>query len=130
MAIRVALFTRQFEDAFRKAALNGLREAAYELHGIAQDRLNTLYPPASKRNESPRRRSGDGRRSVFAQAEMVNGKPAAITGTTSERLVEQGRDDFNYMAHHELNGRPWLLPALQENLPRIAAAFDRGAGEL
>lgn len=128
--MRVTLFVREFDDAFGRASLDGLREAAYSLFALSRDQVNTLYPPASKVGEPPRRRSGSGFRSIFAQAEMINGRPYARTGTSSERLVEQQRGDFNYMAYHETHKRPWLLPALTSGLPQIAAAFERGAGTL
>lgn len=115
----------RFAKELEQATLRGIEEAAAELADIAQDRLNTGYPPSSVPGESPHRRSGDGRRSVFSQA-LTGDTPEARTGTSSERLEEQGRGDFNYMAHWELHGRPWLLPSLDENVTRIGRAFERG----
>lgn len=118
----------KFQEIFAEAILQGLGDAADKLAEVAQDRLNRGYPPASKPGEYLARRSGDGRRSVFSQALMREGKPVARCGTSNERLSQAGRP-FNYMAHWQLtqkNKRPWLSMAAEEAMPAILAAFEQG----
>ena len=120
----------RFIGQFDRAAFAAVEAGAGSLYEFAQDRVNTLYPPSSAPGEAPHRRSGDGRRSIFFEAQRAPeglGGPEARCGTTSERLIEQGREDFNYMAHHETHGRPWLLPSLVDNEGPIGGAMESAA---
>lgn len=112
----------RINSKFLDAIGQGLEDAAYVLQEVAQDRLNVGYPPSSKIGESPHRRSGDGRRSVFVDSKREKGLPIARCGTTSQRLKKK----FNYMAYWEENGRPWLIPALESGWGRISKAFQDG----
>lgn len=122
--------SRRFLDRFENAAFAAVQAGAGKAYEFAQENVNTLYPPASNPGESPHRRSGDGRRSIFFEAVHAPeglGGPEARCGTSSEKLQEQGRDEFNYMAYHETHGRPWLLPALTEHQPEIGAEMEAAA---
>lgn len=121
----------RFREGFERAAFAAVEAGAGTLYEFCQDKLDTYWAgTASKLGEAPRRRSGDGRRACYFEAVTAPeglGGPEARCGTTSERLIEQGREDFNYMAHWERNGRPWLLPALTENQQAIGAAMESAA---
>lgn len=109
MSVSIKFHGGEFNRDLRRARKNGLREMSRKLYMAAQDTVNFLYPPASKKGEPPARRSGDGRGSIFFDVQEFESVIAARVGTTSERLTEQGRGSFNYMAYHETHGRSWLL---------------------
>ena len=126
----------------------GLRAAGFELHRISQLYASipnpgkkkkrrrgsrsgrkgtqyTEYPHSSKPNESPRMRTGFGRRNIVWNADRA-AMVARVGYTRNAR----------YMIYHELGityrragwqQRPTIVPALEENRKRLTDMFERAA---
>ena len=131
MSVRVTTHEVEFLTRWHRATVSGLDAVAKHLWAQCSQNVNVLYPPASKPGEAPRRRSGDGRRSIFWQTEqgdLANGLgPSSRVGTSGDRLQAQGRGDFNYMAHWERNNRAWLLPTFVAELSTMGTIFEATA---
>lgn len=73
------------------------------------------FPPASDPGEPPHRRTGEGQKSIRHGARR----------STSQAWVGSAMTGFDYMAHHDQRGRPWLFDTLiahRERLERDIAA--------
>jgi len=90
-----------------------------------QGRSYAEYPHSSKPNESPRMRTGFGRRNIVWNADRA-AMVARVGYTRNAR----------YMIYHELGityrragwqQRPTIVPALNENRQRLEAIFERAA---
>jgi len=90
-----------------------------------QGRTYTVYPHSSEPDESPRMRTGFGRRNIVWNASRT--KMHARVGYTR---------DARYMIYHELGityrragwqQRPTIVPALEENKERLSGIMERAS---
>ena len=148
MVARIQWNGKQFGVWSHDKLFKGLRAAGFELHRIAQLYASipnpgkkhkrrkttsagkkgsqyTVYPHSSKPGESPRMRTGFGRRNIVWNASRT--KMHARVGYTR---------NARYMIYHELGityrragwqQRPTIVPALTENKERLSAIMERAA---
>ena len=90
---------RKLEHLLRKQAGRMLFELATKAMRMLQMKLSTPYPPASRRGQWPRRRTGTLRRSVFMYPNSISGIQAQgsvrvgydSSGSYGDKLVHRGR---------------------------------------
>lgn len=113
-------FVRQLEAQMQ---LNVSR-AADVVTDRAWERVGRQYPPASKRGESPARRTANLQRHI----KTVKGDPRDIDEQFSAFTVSDGLSSkgFPYPAHLELNmDRAFLVPSLDESADAIVTEMTR-----
>jgi hypothetical protein len=76
---------------------------------LCQLAVGEAYPPASESGEPPHRRTGTGQASIRYGARRA----------TSQAWVGSAMRDFDYMAFHDQEGRPWLLDTLTAHRARL-----------
>jgi hypothetical protein len=91
----------------RAALLTAMESTGVEIEAAGRARLNTSYPPASKRGESPRKRTGNLQDGVFHYTEET------VSGVRT--TISYGR----------AGGDPLVPLYLQVNMNRPFASTDR-----
>lgn len=145
MAVKLKWHGEELKRFSEKALMEGLVAAGTELHRISQQRASVVNPPQSVPVKRVRKSGNAKSRTVYTQSSKPGESPRQRTGFGRKNIVmnvlrrlKAVRVGYTraarYMIYHELGiryskvgfqQRSTIVPSLEDNLNRLGSIFRR-----